>query len=347
MDFYESEHLEQREREILEYVIRNFIITASPIASKKLVEKHHLNVSSATVRSVMNSLEKKGFLDHQHTSSGRIPTEKGYRLYVNSLMKISELSRTDRAALEAWEHTFSSNLDEAVQGATRMLSRLTNLLVVVLTPQFANAVLKKIELIELSTRRLLIVLTIESGLAKTITVEVDSGLDSGELDNIARIMNERMSGLSLSEITKHIDEVLADAREQDKTGLIRVFIESADVLFEDKRFRRFHFGGVEYIAMQPEFSDLNNLKSIIEFVEDDDLIIHLFDDTARSNEVKVRIGKENKIQQIERCSVVSVNYSIGNVTGTIGLVGPTRMNYPRLINLIDQFANRFQSHTAS
>jgi heat-inducible transcriptional repressor len=104
---------------------------------------------------------------------------------------------------------------------------------------------------------------------------------------------------------------------------------------------------VEYIAMQPEFNDLNNLKSIIEFVEDDDLIIHLFDGAARSNEVNVRIGKENKIQQIEHCSVVSANYAIGNVTGTIGLVGPTRMNYPRLINLIDQFANRFQSHTTS
>ncbi|HKI44093.1 MAG TPA: heat-inducible transcriptional repressor HrcA [Balneolales bacterium] len=347
MDLNDSDHLEHREREILEYVIRNFIITANPIASRKLVEKHHLNISSATVRNVMNSLEKKGYLDHQHTSSGRIPTEKGYRLYVNSLMRISQLSKSDWAALQAWEQTLTPNLNEAVQGATRMLSRLTNLLVVVLTPQFANAILKKIELIDLSSTRLLIVLTIESGLAKTVTMEVESGLHPDELDNIARVLNERLSGLSLSEITKHIDEALADAREKDKTGLIRIFIDSADDLFEDKQFRRFHFGGVEYIAMQPEFNDLNNLKSIIEFVEDDDLIIHLFDGAARSNEVNVRIGKENKIQQIEHCSVVSANYAIGNVTGTIGLVGPTRMNYPRLINLIDQFANRFQSHTTS
>ena len=347
MNLSDFDHLEQREREILEYVIRNFIITANPIASKKLVEKHHLNISSATVRNVMNSLEKKGYLDHQHTSSGRIPTEKGYRLYVNSLMKISQLSKRDWDVLQAWEQTLSSSLDEAVQSATRMLSRLTNLLVVVLTPQFANAILKKIELIELSSTRLLIVLTIESGLAKTVTMEVESGLKTDELDDIARVMNERLSGLSLSEIIRHIDEALADASERDKTGLIRIFIDSADDLFEDKQFRRFHFGGVEYIAMQPEFNDLNNLKSIIEFVEDDDLIIHLFDDTASSSEVNVRIGKENKIQQIEHCSVVSANYAIGNVTGTIGLVGPTRMNYPRLINLVDQFANRFQSHTAS
>ncbi len=347
MDITDIKQLEQREQEILEYVIRNFIVTASPIASKKLVEKHRLDISSATVRSVMNSLEKKGYLDRQHTSSGRIPTEKGYRLYVNSLMEISGLSRSDSAALEAWERMPNSNLDDAVRSATRMLSRLTNLLVVILAPRFAQAVFKKIELIDLSSTRLLIVLTIESGLAKTVTMEVESGLDPQKLDAIGRIMNERLSGLRLSEIAEHIDEMLAEASEEDTTGLIRIFIDSAEVLFEDKRFRQFHFGGVEYIAMQPEFSDFDHLKSIIEFVEDDDLIIHLFDDTEDNMKVSVRIGKENKIQQIEHCSVVSANYAIGEVTGTIGLVGPTRMNYPRLINLVDQFTSRFHSRATS
>ncbi|MEX0929263.1 MAG: heat-inducible transcriptional repressor HrcA [Balneolales bacterium] len=348
MSFSVYPELSNREQEVLEYIIQNFIVTANPIASKTLVSKHRLNISSASVRSAMNSLERKGFLDHPHTSAGRIPTELGYRYYVNSLMKVSDLSIIEKDTLDKLNSFINVDMDDAVKSAARILARLSNLLAVVVAPKLASGFFRRIELISLSSNRLMIVLTVESGLIKTISVEVEAEFSQKELEHVGRVLNERLSGLVLSDIPNKIHAMLSDFEESDKTGLIRVFIDSADTIFEDHQLRNFHFGGVEYIAMQPEFSDLSNYRSIVELIENEDLIIHLFDETedvpdekSDKREVKVRIGTENKIQQIEQCSVVSANYSIGNITGTIGLVGPTRMNYSRMIALVEQLANRF------
>lgn len=343
MDSNNYPDLTSREREVLQYVIQNFIITASPIASKTLVDRHRLKVSSATIRNAMNNLESKGYLDHPHTSAGRIPTEMGYRYYVSALMKMPRLTVAEKKMLDAWQETFKGGVDEAVQSAARLLGRLSNLLAVVIAPRYATGIFRKIELVSLSSNRLMVIITIESGIAKTFNIEVESEIDSKDLNRVAGILNERLSGFTLHEIIDKIDEMLADYESGDNTGLIRVFIDSAELIFEDPQYRRFHFGGVEYIALQPEFSDLKNFKSIIEFVENEDMIIHLFDENSDKKNVQVRIGRENKIQQIEQCSVVSANYVIGNIKGTIGLVGPTRMNYPRMINLVDQLANRFKN----
>src|SRR5690606_8494437 len=201
----------------------------------------------------------------------------------------------------------------------------------------------KIEIISISSTRLLLVLTIQSGLTKTINIEVQSEISRKDLELVSAILNERLHGRKLSDIAQHIGEMLNDYEQFDQTGLIRVFIDSADSIFEDQHVRKFHFGGAEYIAMQPEFSDLSKFKSIVEFIEDEDMIIHLFehDQLSLDNEVRVRIGTENKLAQIEQCSVVSTKYSIGSVTGTIGLVGPKRMNYPRMVSLVEQLATRF------
>ncbi|MEX0772903.1 MAG: heat-inducible transcriptional repressor HrcA [Balneolales bacterium] len=351
MSFGVYPELSNREQEVLEYIIQNFIVTANPIASNTLVKKHRLNISSASVRSVMSSLERKGFLDHPHTSAGRVPTELGYRFYVNTLMKVSDLSVIEKDSLDKLNSFINVDMDDAVKSAARILARLSNLLAVVVAPKLAAGYFRKIELISLSSNRLMIVLSVESGLIKTISVEVEAEFSAKELEHVAGVLNERLSGLVLNEIPKKIHAMLSDFEVNDKTGLIRVFMDSADSIFEDHQLRNFHFGGVEYIAMQPEFSDLSNYRSIVELVENEDLIIHLFDETEDENmegessldkrEVKVRIGTENKIQQIEQCSVVSANYNIGSITGTIGLVGPTRMNYSRMIALVEQLANRF------
>jgi heat-inducible transcriptional repressor len=335
--------LTNREREVLQYIIQNFIVTANPIASKTLIEKHKLNVSSATIRNDMNSLESKGYLDHPHTSSGRVPTELGYRFYVNSLMQVSKLSREEQKVLDEFSESLVSDFDDAVQTAARLLARLSNLLAVTITPKLANGVFRRMELIELSSTRILIVLTIDSGLIRTLTIEAQTSIDRDKLEKVARVLNERLSGLTLKNISKKIGEMLADYEKDDESGLIRIFIDRADSIFEDRQVRRFHFGGVEYIALQPEFSDLGNYRGIIELIEKEDLIVHLLEDNnGDGNEsVRIRIGRENRLQQIEQCSVVSASYNIGSVKGTIGLVGPTRMDYARMVALVDQLADRF------
>lgn len=341
--------LTQREQEVLRYIIQNFIVTASPVASKALVDRYRLNVSSATVRNAMNSLESKGLLDHPHTSSGRIPTEQGYRLYVNSLMQVSVLSKQERQILDTLQNFLATDLDEAVQTAARILARLSNLLTVVIAPKLGDGIFRKMELVSISSNRILVVLTIESGLVKTYSVEVQSEISSGEMERVSRFLNERLQGYRLSEISSKIREMLADYEENDQSGLIRVFIDSADTIFDDRHLRKFHFGGVEYMALQPEFNDLGNYRGIVELLENEDMIVHLFDQHEQQgleSDVQIRIGKENKIRQIEQCSVVSANYHYGGIRGTIGLVGPTRMNYSRMVALVEQLANRFSLYDA-
>lgn len=336
--------LTNREQEVLRYIIQNFIVTASPVASKTLVKRYRLNISSATVRNAMNGLESKGLLDHPHTSSGRIPTEHGYRLYVNSLMQVSALSKEEKQILDTIQTFLTSDVDEAVQSAARILARLSNLLAVVIAPKLGQGIFRKIELVSINSNRILVVLSIESGIVKTFSVEVQTEIKPNEMERVSRFLNERLQGFKLSEIARKIYEILADYEEEDRSGLIRVFIDSADTIFDDHQLRKFHFGGVEYMALQPEFNDLGNYKGIVELLENEDMIIHLFDENAKNSDerdVKIRIGKENKIQQIEQCSVVSANYHYGGIKGTIGLVGPTRMNYSRMVALVEQLANRF------
>lgn len=344
MSLNEYPELSQREKEVLQFIIQDFIKTANPVASNMLVKQHQLNVSSATVRNAMNTLETKGFLDHPHTSAGRVPTELGYRFYVNSLMYYDRLTTSEQFALDKISATLASDLDDGVITAARLLAKLSNLLAVVVAPKLANGTFNKLEIISLSSTRLLIVLTIQSGLAKTVSIEVESEITRSDLDKATAFLNDRLQGQKLSDIAQRIREMLTDYEHRDSSGLIRVFIESADNIFEDQQVRKFHFGGAEYIAMQPEFTDLSHFRGIVELIEDEDMIIHLLensDENEFDKEVRVRIGTENKIQQIEQCSVVSTNYTIGSVTGTIGLVGPKRMNYPRMIALVEQLANRF------
>lgn len=300
-------------------------------------------LSSATVRSVMQSLEKKGYIDHVHTSSGRVPTEVGYRFYVDSLMKSQRLTKKEQEVFNAWTESMNRGVNDAIQSASVLLSRLSNLLAIVIAPKYADSVFRKLELVDIGGDKLLIVLTILSGLIKTITIEVKNPFSITDLHNVSSILNERFFGLKLSEIASNINEVLSDVEALDTSGIVRVFIDSADDIFEDVQVRRFYFGGAEYMAMQPEFADLKNYKSIIELIENEDMIIHLFDQEEPGiiqPDVKIRIGSENKIQQIASCSVVSANYNLGNAKGTIGLVGPTRMNYPKMVALVEQFANR-------
>jgi len=335
--------LTEREERVLSQIIQDFIIQAHPVPSKQVLLRGKFKISSASIRNTMNTLEKKGFLDHIHTSSGRIPTDKAYRYYVNSLMNVSRLSKQEKLALREWSRITGGDHGETFRSASRLLSRLSNLLSIIIAPSYKKSVFKKLELIDIGGNKLLIVLTIESGVVKTVTIEADNPFTDNDLNAIASRLNERFSGLRLSEISSNIREVLSDVEERDTTGIIRVFIDSADDIFEDHALQRFYFGGAEYMAMQPEFSDLTQYRSIIELVENDDLIVHLFEEEMNDRNVKVRIGSENKLRQIDNCSVVSANYKIGNAVGTIGLVGPTRMNYPKMVALVEQLANRLNT----
>jgi len=331
--------LSVRERRILKYTVQNFVQRAAPVSSGKLVKQHALDVSSATVRNTLSKLEEKGFLNQPHTSAGRIPTEMGYRYYVNELMQIEPLSNYELSALDDIKKALTGDFDNTLFQAAQLLARLSNMLALVISPKLASGVFKKLDLINVSESRLLVILTIESGLTKTVNIEVEHSLNRHQLEYVTRILNERLSGYPISEITEKVDLMLADKQAEDDTGLIEVFINSADTIFNQPSINKFYYGGIEYIALLPEFRDKSRYKKIINMLENDQLVIHLMDQLHANEQVSVSIGTENNVQPIDQCSVVSAYYNIGNMSGKVGLVGPTRMNYGKMISLIDQLVS--------
>lgn len=334
--------LSPREAEVLQLIIQHFIITANPVGSKSLVSRQGLEVSSATIRNAMHALEQKGYLQHTHTSSGRIPTEKGYRLYVDGLMNVpGKLEPGAEQLLKELPPNIITDMDAGLKTAARIVARIANLLTVVVAPKLAENVLRRIDIIPVGGNHLMVVLSLEAAPARSITIEVENEISSAKLEKLVPILNMRLSGLKLALIAGRIREMLSDFESSDETGLIRVFVDSADTIFDDHELRRFHFGGVEYMAMQPEFSDLKNYRSIVELVENENLIIHLLErGTLNTNAINISIGTENPLIQAAQCSVVSAEFRMGSSKGTLGLVGPTRMDYPRLVALVEQVTAR-------
>lgn len=327
-------NLNKREQKILELTIHHFIDEASPVGSGKIVSNYQLDISSATVRNTLHSLEKKGYLDQPHTSAGRVPTQKGYRYYVNSLMQVEPLNNHELKTLDQIKKSLREDFDNMVFQAAQLLARLSSMLTVIISPSLAGGILQKIDLINVSRSKLLVVVSIRSGYVKTINIEVEHELNRQQLTYVNQILNERLSGHPMSEISEKVDEMLADKKSTDSTGLIEVFIDSADTIFAERSTNKFYYGGVEYMALIPEFREEKNYRKILEILENENLMIHLMDQMHSKEHVHVQIGQENELQQIKKCSVVSASYNLGQISGKVGLVGPTRMNYGKMVSLI-------------
>jgi len=199
-------------------------------------------------------------------------------------------------------------------------------------------VFEKLELMQISSTRLLVIISIGSGLVKTIMMEIHSEIAKTTLDDVTRLMNERLSGLTLKEIRDTFTERIKEFRHED-SGLIRLFIESVDKLFDENRRDKIHIGGTTNMLLQPEFENAKNFKSVIELMENEDIIIHVLETgDLKSATANVTIGGETKIEHLKDFSVVTKTYTVGDVSGTIGLLGPKRMEYARMIPLVDYVA---------
>lgn len=326
--------LNEREKSILRYIIHQFILTAHPVGSRNLSKKYQIGLSPATVRNIMADLEEIGLLNHPHTSSGRIPTDLGYRFYVNSLMETPKLSKKEINIIESQFDQLNANTDEILKITSSILSSLTQQLAYVSYPKFGNAILEKIQLVSVSNNRLLVVVSISSGLIRTITLEVNTGFKENTLQTIERLLNERLAGLTFAEIRNSISERIKNISNENIKPVIRVFLDSADKIFKDIQTNEDSIiTGTKNIINQPEFSDLENFRSIIELVENKDIIIHIIDESLNKNkgEISVTIGSESKDERLNDFSIVVKEYSLGEVIGSIGIIGPKRMQYSHTI----------------
>ena len=329
------ENLNEREKTILRSIVQQFILTASPVGSRNITKKFNVGVSPATVRNIMSDLEESGFINHPHTSAGRIPTDKGYRYYVDTLMEIQKLKNSDKGIIDK---SLENNLetDEILKIASKLLSSITKQIACVTYPKLDNGILYKIQLVPLSSIRLLVVVSIQSGLVKTMTLEFESEVENDKLEKVEALLNERLSGLTFQEIRKTFKERFFDIGDTEKP-IIRLFIDSVDKIFKDQILEeKLVITGATNVIQQPEFDDPGKFQSVIELIEDKDIIIHIMDKkkSESTNSVLISIGHENEDEKFKEYSLITKEYTFGETSGTVGIIGPKRMEYSKVVAIV-------------
>jgi len=343
-----SEHVfTERERTILRLVVDQFVSTGEPVGSRTLSKSFDIGLSPASIRNTMSDLEDRGYLGHPHTSAGRIPTDYGYRVYVDHLMNVQPLSRSERRLLSDRVSGVRADLEDLVRESAKLLGQLSNLLGVVLSPRFASAILRRLDILPVASNKAMFIVTVESGLVKTLVLEVETELREENVSAVATLLNERLAGLTFDEIRKTFGMRVKDISDTEG-DLIKFVLERANMIFSDwPQHKRLSYSGAEYIVLQPEFSAPEAVRHMISVLESGDAVVEVLEDTPESRpeeQATVRIGHENAPKVLSEFSVVTTRYRVGNVTGSIGVIGPTRMNYSRVVGLVSDVA-RTLNHT--
>ncbi|MCX6139745.1 MAG: heat-inducible transcriptional repressor HrcA [Candidatus Kapabacteria bacterium] len=329
----EYRHLNDRERAILRAIVQLFVLHALPVGSRvvsKYLERS-LPLSAASIRNTMSDLEAMGYITHPHTSAGRMPTDLGYRFYVDSLIDISKISaqESDKVASDL----IALPRESVMRDASRILGSLSRHLAMVRMPQLREALVQRVEIIPLSTERLLVVIALDSDIVRTLTLETHDVVENGMIEAVSRQLNERLVGRPLSIISTMLTELLAPSSESEP-ALLRLFVEQVGNLVSVHQSGTVHISGAQNLIEQPEFVAPERLRSVIELVENEDVIIHLLGATTEVGVVSVRIGNEIEEAHMIDYSLVSTTYRAGHATGSLGIIGPRRMDYGRMISIV-------------
>lgn len=346
-----KERLTDREKEVLKYVVENFIKSANPVGSRSVSKQTDLQLSSATIRNVMCDLEEMDLLGTPHTSAGRVPTDKGYRYYVDLLMERERINPEDESSIKARLEEANMTLTEKENlfaETSRILGKVAKLIAVVSEPIISQGIFEKLEFVKLSSNKILVVLNVHSGIVRTVILEFDSDIPKNQLDHIASSFNERYSGMALGKIKELNPPGKFDPRNRDNLVLNRLIGTIEKITYEEEKGKNIFVGGTGDVILQPEFGNPRNFKDIIELAEDKNLVIHIFHNTPqKDNDMMITIGSENEDEKLKNYSVVTTSYSMGDVKGNIGVIGPKRMNYARMISLLrftSRLINEISSH---
>ncbi|KPL18144.1 MAG: hypothetical protein AMJ92_09435 [candidate division Zixibacteria bacterium SM23_81] len=329
--------LDKRGRRILETVINRYVSAAEPVGSPYLARHRRLGLSPASIRNTLNTLETLGFLYQPHTSAGRIPTDKGYRFYVDSLMKPWSLSESEKEHIRSEVKIESRDIDEILVQTAHVLGLVSKQLGVTLTPRFQQGVFQRMELLPLAEKKILLVLTIKSGLVKTVVMEIHSSIGEEKLLETSRVLNERLNGLSIREIRENLRKRIRDLAFGD-SKLVQLIIDSAHMFFDFSEAAHLYFGGTTNIVRQPEFRDHLKLQTLMNLLEEGKALGELLSRRGQEG-VAITIGSEHARGDMHHYSLLTATYRVGKVGGTVGIIGPTRMRYAKLCAVVDYMAH--------
>ena len=327
--------LTDRERLVLEAVIRTYVETAQPAGSRELAKRFPLGVSPATIRNTMSDLETKGFLYHPHTSAGRIPTDVAYRLYVDALLPRVTFTPRERETLQAQIAGGGSAMESILRRAAQSLGVITQELGVALGPRFDQSRLERIELAHLSSDRILVVLTLQGGGVRTIFVEARGLVADAAIAEVARVLNERLAGLTLQQVRSSLAQRLRDS-SAEAAELLNIFIEEGEQIFDAAVAGGDDvvLGQASVLAEQPEFSDADSMRRLMALTDTRHHLARLLRQRSGTAGVSITIGNEHDDPALEPFTLVTAQYHAGALNGVIGVIGPTRMPYHKVISLV-------------
>lgn len=329
--------LSSRSRKILEAIVEDYIATAEPVGSSAVARRHALTLSSSTVRNVMANLEELGLLTSPHTSAGRIPTEKAYRFYVDSLVELRKISREEKKHILQRCRQSGSGLTEILRETSRTLSSLSNYMGIVVAPSFTSNVFRHIEFIHLGARRVLAILVSRNGAVQNRLVETDEELTPDDLVKMSNYLNELMRGLTIQEArAKILKEMKREKVQYDHLLSQALRISKQAVTMEhDEIFVE----GQARIMDQPEFSDVKRMRDIFRAFEEKGRLLQLLSRCMNAEGVHIYIGSEAPVGQTAGVSLITSRFITGsNTVGMLGVIGPTRMGYSSVIPIVDYTA---------
>lgn len=334
-----AHRLTERSQKILEAIIEEYIATAQPVGSKALARNPSIKLSPASVRNVMAELEELGFLVSPHTSAGRIPTEKGYRFYVDSLLRLSELDILQKDQIELKYRQKGLQMADMLREASRTLSSVCHYTGLVMVPRLKTTIFRHIEFVKLSTRQVLAVFVTQSGLVQNKLIEVDEDLQSRDLEKITNYLNKTMTGLSIQEVRARVVAEMAEEKALYDHLLRKAFVLSNAALIDDASGDVI-IEGTSHFLEQPEFAEMPRMKRIVQAFEQKSLLVDLLDRGLQVKGVQVMIGSETECSELADCSLITAAYSGRRGTlGTLGVIGPHRMPYSTIIPVVDYTAN--------
>ena len=316
--------VEERKLEVLRAIVEDFVSTREPVGSKTLVERHNLQVSPATIRNDMAALEEEGYITQPHTSAGRIPTDKGYRLFVDRIATVKALSQAEKRAIQSFLEG-AVDLDDVLHRTVRLLAQLTRQVAVVQYPSLSRSLVRHLEVVLLSSSRLLLVLITDTGRVEQRVVELPVNVSEDDADELRRVLNRALRGRHLTDtpdVVAGLPELAAPALRPVMTTLVSVLLET----LADRPEARVVLGGTANLTRSA--LDFPSLLPVLEALEEQVVLLRLLEEADNPARVHVSIGAENAIEGLHSASVVATGYGTGDLAlGGLGVLGPTRMDY--------------------
>lgn len=328
--------LDDRKQKVLLAIIQDYIATAEPIGSRTIARKYDLGVSPATIRNEMADLEDLGYIEQPHTSAGRVPSDLGYRYYVDCLMKRKRISKDDEAKIITGFKTRVDEVARVIQETNRILSAMTNYTSVVLGPKNSKSAVKHVRLLPLDEGRALVVVVGANGIVQNRMIDVSESLTQSDLEYISNVLNAKLQGHTLDTIKMTlIREIYSELSKNEY-----IFDAAMDLIqgaLNLNSEEKVYLAGTLNIFNQPEFKDINKVKTLLSLLEQDALLRDLLKESSQEEPgLMVKIGGENKLEGFKDCSMITATYQInGEVVGAIGLIGPTRMHYNKAMAMVE------------